>query len=209
MAAGQIARRQLALDLVANEGEAHRWSSIGRSERSVETTHRTSHTTTKPRQVVLYVHLSEAAIRGTGELDLARVENHRQVVTADQVRTWCANPDTTVTVKPVIDLNEHLHTEAYEIPNRLREQTEQRDQNCVFPWCTRPARRCQCEHVIPHNQRGPTCSSNLAPLCARHHRLKTHTSWTYTVLEPGSYLWSSPHGYQFLTGNDGTLDVSR
>ena len=27
-------------------------------------------------------------------LELARVENHRQVVTADQVRTWCANPDT-------------------------------------------------------------------------------------------------------------------
>ena len=49
---------------------------------------------------------------GTGRrLHLARVENHRQIVTADQVRTWCANPDTAVTVKPVIDLNEHLHTE--------------------------------------------------------------------------------------------------
>ena len=29
------------------------------------------------------------------------------------------------------------------------------------------------------------------PLCRRHHRLKTHHSgWGYTVLEPGSYLWS-------------------
>jgi len=112
-------------------------------------------------------------------------------------------------VKPVIDLNEHIHVEGYEVPDRLREQTELRDHACVFPWCTRAARQCQCDHVIPHNRGGPTCSCNIAPLCQRHHRLKTHTTWTYTVLEPGTYLWSSPHGYQFLTGTDGTLDVSR
>jgi hypothetical protein len=29
------------------------------------------------------------------------------------------------------------------------------------------------------------------------------------MLEPGSYLWSSPHGYQFLRDTEGTLDVSR
>jgi hypothetical protein len=28
------------------------------------------------------------------------------------------------------------------------------------------------------------------------------------MLEPGSYLWSSPHGYQFLRDHHGTLDVS-
>ena len=102
----------------------------------------------KPRQVVLYVHLSEAAVTGTstgtaaggGGVDLARVENQRQGVTADQVRTWCANPDTQVTVKPVIDLNDHHGVEGYEIPDRLREQTQLRTGSCVFPWCTRPAR---------------------------------------------------------------------
>ena len=51
------------------------------------------------------------------------MENQRQVVTADQVRTWCANPDTQVIVKPVIDLNEHIHVEGYEVPARLREQS--------------------------------------------------------------------------------------
>ena len=36
---------------------------------------------------MLYVHLSEAAITGTSTgLELARVENQRQVVTADQIR---------------------------------------------------------------------------------------------------------------------------
>ena len=116
-----------------------------------------------------------------------------------------------MTVKPVIDLAEHIATTAYEIPDRLTEQTDLRDHTCVFPWCTRPARRCDHDHVIPHDRpprAGPTCSCNIAALCRRHHRLKTHTTWTYTVLEPGTYLWSSPHGYHYLRDHEGTLDVS-
>ncbi len=203
MAAGELARRQLALDLTADDdGDSDQVS--------------TCSTKTKPRQVVLYVHLSEAAITGTSVdgtgLELARVENRRQVVTADQVRGWCANPDTHVVVKPVIDLAEHIATTAYEIPDRLAEQTDLRDHTCVFPWCTRPARRCDHDHLIPHDpdkpEAGPTCSSNIAALCRRHHRLKTHTTWSYTMLEPGTYLWRSPHGYQYLRDHEGTLDVS-
>ena len=50
-----------------------------------------------------------------------------------------------------------------------------------------------------------TASDNLAPLCRRHHRLKTHArGWTYLALDPGSYLWHSPHGYQFLVDHTGT-----
>ena len=195
IAAGELARHQLALDLNTTSPENRPGKPV------------------KPRQVVLYVHLSEAAVQGTGAgagggVDLARVENHRQGVTADQVRTWCANPDTEVVVKPVIDLNDHLRVEGYEIPDRLREQTQLRTGTCVFPWCTRPARTADCDHVIPYEQGGSTCSCNLAALCRRHHRLKTHTAWTYTVLEPGSFLWSSPYGYQFLRDHEGTLDVT-
>ena len=192
IAAGELARRQLALDLTPAIEPAETMTS-----------------TTKPRQVVLFVHLSEDAIGGTsGGLDLARVENHRQGVTTDQVRGWCANPDTEVVVKPVIDLNDHIHVDGYEVPDRLAEQAGLRDVTCVFPWCTRRARACDCDHVIPYADGGTTCSCNIAPLCRRHHRLKTHSTWTYTVLEPGSFLWSSPHGYQFLRDHEGTVDVS-
>ena len=123
------------------------------------------------------MHLSDAAITGTGSdgLELARVENQRQVVTADQIKTWCANPDTQVIVKPVIDLNEHIHVEGYEVPARLREQTQLRDHTCVFPWCTRSARKADADHVIPYAEGGTTSSDNIAPLCRRHHRLKTHS----------------------------------
>ncbi|WP_027860190.1 HNH endonuclease signature motif containing protein [Marmoricola sp. URHB0036] len=191
MAAGDLARRQLALDLdTSDPGQP-----TGRRP--------------KPRrQVVLYVHLSEAAIEGSGP-GIARVENQHRLVTADQVRTWCANPDASVVVKPVIDLAEHIHVEAYEVPDRLAEQTELRDVTCAFPWCARPARTSEKDHVVPHARGGPTCSENIAPLCKRHHRLKTHAhGWTYTVLDPGTYLWTSPHGYQFLRDHTGTTDVS-
>jgi hypothetical protein len=139
---------------------------------------------------------------------LVRVEETRSFVLIDRLAEWCTNPATQLDVKPVIDLAEHISVEAYEVPDRLATQTQLRDLTCVFPHCTRPARRCDCDHAIPHAQGGTTCSCNIAPLCRRHHRLKTHSSWTYTILDPGTYLWSSPHGYQFLRDHHGTLDVS-
>jgi hypothetical protein len=63
--------------------------------------------------------------------------------------------------------------------------------------------------VVARARGGPTCSCNIAALCRRHHRLKTHSPWGYLVLDPGTYLWTSPHGYQFLRDQTGTLDVSR
>jgi hypothetical protein len=189
IAVGDLARNQLALDLHA--------SADGKPSRGV-----------KPRHIVLYVHLSEAAITRTSTLDVARVENRQLTLTAEQVKTWCANPDAQVVVKPVIDLNEHIGVESYEVPDRLAEQTRLVNHTCVFPCCTRPARRCDSDHVIAHVDRGSTCSCNIAPLCRRHHWLKTHSTWTCTVLEPGSFLWSSPHGYQFLRDHTGTADVT-
>ena len=53
-------------------------------------------------------------------------------------------------MKPVIDLNEHIHVEGYEVPDRLREQVTMRDHTCVFPWCTLSARKTDADHVIPY-----------------------------------------------------------
>ncbi len=47
------------------------------------------------------------------------------------------------------------------------------------------------------------------PALPRHHRAKTHGGWSYTALERGTYVWTSPHGYQYLRDHHGTLDVSR
>ena len=184
-----LARRQLSFDL-------NRPDSEGRTP-----------AVRKPRQVVLYVHLAEAAIHGEG--GIGRFENHRTPVTAEQIRDWCANPDTQVVVKPVIDLNDHHHVDSYEVPVRIAEQAVLINVTCVFPWCTRSARRCDSEHITPFARGGTTSSDNIVPLCRRHHRLKTHGRWRYIRLEAGSFLWTSPHGYQFLRNETGTSDVTR
>ena len=170
-ALGAIARRQLAFDLNGTDGEAPAPAR-------------------KLRQVVLHVHLSEAAIRGEG--GLGRFENTRGPITAEQIRDWCGNPDAQVVVKPVIDLNDHHHVNAYEVPDRIREQSALINPTCVFPWCTRSARRCDSDHIQPYDSGGTTSSDNIAPLCRRHHRLKTHGGWTYRPLEPGCLSLDQP-----------------
>ncbi len=196
-AVGDLARAQLGLDLGASESAARRGAG----------------------EVVLYVHLSEAAVSGTAEgLAVARVENVRRAVLAEQVRGWCATPGVRVVVKPVLDLAGHVRVDQWEVPDRIAEQVIVRDGCCVFPWCTRPARTCRLQndpekgcdldHRVPHATGGVTCACNLAPLCRRHHRLKTHAGWTYTSPELGTYLWVSPHGYLYLRDHRGTLDLT-
>ncbi|WP_432479168.1 hypothetical protein [Nocardioides sp. GXQ0305] len=168
------------------------------------------------RKTVLHLHLTEAAL--TGGEGVGRCENTRSPVTVETIREWCGRPETDLVVKPVIDLADHVHVDAYEVPDRIAERIALRDHTCVFPHCTRPARRlrpdghgCDADHVTPYDPGGPpgqTCACRLAPLCRTHHRLKTHAGWTYTVLEPGTYLWRSPHGYRFLRDHTGTRDVS-
>ncbi len=111
-------------------------------------------------------------------------------------------------MKPVIDLNQCLSANTDHVPGRIAEHVTLRDHTCVFPWCTRPARTCDKDHVHPRARNGPTCTCNIAPLCRHHHRLKTHTPWTYTTLDPGTYLWTSPHGHTYLRNPHGTQDVS-
>ena len=150
--------------------------------------------------------------RGRGAGGLARVQEVPGPVTAEQVRLWCGNPDTHVTVQPVLDLADHIQVGAYEAPDRLKTQTTLRDLVCAFPFCNKPAFRCDCDHRVPHDpdrdHGGPTCTCNLAPACRGHHRAKTTGGWSYVTVEPGTYLWRSPLGYQFLKDHTGTLDVT-
>jgi hypothetical protein len=202
-AVGMLARGDLALDLqTAPAAEGPERTDTGRTTRR-----------TRRRDIVLYVHLSEDALRSGDRDAVARVENAGgQLVTAGQVAEWCGRPETTrVVVKPVIDLNQHHPTDSYAVPARIAEQVELRDSTCVFPWCQRPARRCDKDHITPYDPDGPpgqTSTENLAPLCRLHHRVKTHGGWTYTTLEPGSYLWRSPHGYTWVRDAGGTTDLT-
>ncbi len=165
----------------------------------------------RPARGRVHAHVAVAAITGHGydvaQHGVATLSNTHRPVLAEQVRTWCRTAGT-VTVRPVIDLNDHLHVDSYESTGDLREQTTLRDQTCVFPRCTRPASACDHEHCVPWPQ-GLTCSANQAPMCRRHHRHKTHLGWSYETLTPGVYLWTSPHGLKTLRMPEGTFDVTQ
>ncbi|WP_370236370.1 hypothetical protein, partial [Nocardioides sp.] len=118
-ALGYLSRGDLTLDLASSVEEAR--------QRRLETTK----PTTRTRQVVLHIHLSEAALKSSPEVDpdtgklglhLARVENHHQTLTADTVREWLAVPGTQITVKPVIDLADQIAVDSYEIPDRISQR---------------------------------------------------------------------------------------
>ena len=104
------------------------------------------------REVVLHAHF-DASLDGQATVfgPTGRIEEGQRLVLLDQVKDWCADSRTKVTIKPVIDLNAHSRHPAYEVPDRIREQVILRDRTCVFPWCTRPARGCDVDHVIPYD----------------------------------------------------------
>ena len=162
----------------------------------------------RSRTLQVYVHLNQTSPEnpfGT----VARVENTRTAIDLDTIKSWCADPDNQLIVRPVLDLVGHRSSESYEIPPLLREQVILRDVTCVFPHCTRPARSADIDHIEPFDDGGRTETTNLAALCRRHHRLKTHGGWRYLALErddgpPGVYLWTSPRGELYLRTPTGT-----
>ena len=95
----------------------------------------------------------------------------------------------------MIDLNATDTVEQWAIPDRMREQVVLRDRTCVFPLCNVSARRCDLDHTHPWHAGGLTTPANLAPLCRRHHRLKTHGGWTYQRLPDGDIEWTTRHGH--------------
>jgi hypothetical protein len=172
MAVGEMARHQLTLDLPGAETDGG------------------------GRGVTIYAHLSPGQAH-------ADVDNPGAgTVLVSQLLEWCTKPGVFVKIVPVIDLNTDHTTPAYvPTPTQVR-QVRLRDQTCVFPYCTKPAERCDLDHRVPYDkahpdQGGPTASSNLSPLCRRHHRAKTFSTWSYDSPAPGVYQWTSPTGARF------------
>ncbi|WP_323792502.1 HNH endonuclease [Nocardioides sp.] len=173
MAVGEMARTQLTLDLDTTESGD-----------------------TGGRGVVIYAHIDSDSPHAT----LDNVGGGDVLI--DQLKDWCQTAGTSVTIKPVIDLNQEITTQAYVPTARLVEQVRLRDQNCVFPNCTRRANYCDLDHRVPFNKNNPdaggkTTTSNLSLLCRKHHRAKTFSTWAYDSPHPGVYDWTSPSGHRF------------
>jgi hypothetical protein len=120
-------------------------------------------------------------------------------IAADVAREWLRDATTwrRLVVDPVdghlLDFGPLVH----DPPPRLDRFVRARDQRCVFPGCNRSAIRADLDHQVPFRADGTggsTSARNLAALCRRHHRLKTHAGWSYVTDPDGSITWTSPSG---------------
>ena len=84
-------------------------------------------------------------------------------------------------------------------PEWMRELVILRDWTCVYPYCETNSRGCDLDHITAYVEiddggpPGQTNPQNLAPLCRRHRRAKTHAGWRYRRNPDGTYTWHSPH----------------
>ncbi len=163
-------------------------------------------------KVVLYLHLHQDAITGSGVGGVVggvvgRVEGLGPVI-VEQIQDWVGRSE--VKIQPVLDLDNRACVDAYEVPDRIDETVFLRNPCCPFPWCNNLSRNKDNDHIeayVPPDDGGPpgqTAADKIAQPCRRHHRLKTHTGWSYTMPEPGLYLWRSPHGRRYLVDHTGT-----
>ncbi|GAA4075537.1 hypothetical protein GCM10023066_00700 [Nocardioides kongjuensis] len=191
-AAAELARQDLALDLLVPDPDTGEVVA-----------------TVPGRKVVLNVHVTDTSLTGDHPFvnPVGRWDEGRCPITTAQIREWLRSKNTTIIVRPVIDLADHLPVTAYEIPDRHKTRVALRDHTCRFPHCTRPATRCDIDHHQPHDRGGPTCPCNLVPLCRRHHRAKTHSAWRYETPMPATYVWTSPSGFRFRVDHRGTHPV--
>ncbi|MGW1342386.1 DUF222 domain-containing protein [Kribbella sp. NPDC002412] len=156
-----------------------------------------------PGQTEIYVHLTDHTLAtGTGVL---RAEDIGPLLATQLTELIGHAP---YTVKPVIDLNDAVSVDAYEIPERIRERVRLTHPVELFPYGTRETHPAMdLDHIQPYDPLGPpgqTNTSNLAPLRRFPHRVKTHGRWKVRRLDPRTLEWTTPNGFTFHIDPTGT-----
>jgi hypothetical protein len=160
-------------------------------------------TSSRPGHVILYVHLTDQTLL-SGE-GIVRVENHGPLLAA-QLTELLGHDQ--VIVKPVIDLNDNIDVNAYEIPARIRERVRLAHPVDRFPYGTaQTTTRTDLDHIQPYEPHGPpgqTSTTNLTPTTRFHHRVKTHGRWQVEHTAKGALQWTTPNGFTFRVDQTGT-----
>lgn len=164
------------------------------------------------RRSIVYIHLSEAALRPVDNTSescpgVARIEGIGPLTT-DSLPEFLQG--TNVTIRPVLDLSRVPSTDRYEIPDQLRDAVHLRFPTEIFPFSARDSRGLDLDHTIPWHRyggSGQTGLDNLAPLSRRVHRAKTMRAWKLSRDGTDDFHWESPLGYQYVTTPDGTRSL--
>ena len=161
----------------------------------------------RPGQTEVVVHLTDHTLAtGCGVL---RAEAIGPLLAAQLTELVGFGP---YTVKPVIDLNDAVSVDAYEIPTRIRERVKLMYPAELFPYGTRETTNTiDLDHIEPYDPHGPTGqtgTANLAPLGRFGHRVKTHArGWSVRRIDYRTLEWRTPHGFTFHVDPNGTHRV--
>lgn len=159
-------------------------------------------------RATLYVHLHEAALTGIAQ-GVARVEGLGPLA-LEQLRDLLGHAR--VTVKPVLDLANHLSVNCYEHPEAIKERIHLIRPVDAFPHASLTSRKVDLDHPVPYDPLGPpgqTSTRTSQPLGRRGHRAKTHLGYTATPVGTGATLWRTPHGLPRLVDAAGTHRIHR
>ncbi|WP_134002252.1 hypothetical protein [Kribbella sp. VKM Ac-2566] len=161
----------------------------------------------RPGQTEVVVHLTDRTLAtGNGVL---RAETIGPLLATQLAEVIGYGP---YTVKPVIDLNDAVSVDAYEIPTPIRERVKLIHPVELFPYGTRETTNTiDLDHIEPYDPHGPTgqtSTKNLAPLGRFGHRVKTHArGWTVHRIDYKTLEWTTPHGFTFHVDPTGTHRV--
>jgi hypothetical protein len=154
-------------------------------------------------KVVLYAHLTDTTL-ATGD-GIVRVEGIGPHLASQLTELLGHN---NVILKPVIDLNDKLSVDAYEIPDRIREHVKLTHPVEQFPFGTATTTMStDLDHVDAYDNTGPpgqTSTTNLRPLRRYSHRIKTHGGWIVRRLPDGALEWTTLHGFTVRVDHTGT-----
>jgi len=124
-----------------------------------------------------------ATLHGYGPIDTATARR-----LAGEASSWVR-----ILTHPVTGTVLDVDRTTYRVPNALRRWLGVRDPVCIAPGCLRLARDCDIDHRQDWQFGGITADSNLAPLCERHHVVKTKSRMTlYRDETTGARWWVTP-----------------
>ena len=159
---------------------------------------------TRPRAMV-YLHLTRDTLRGRG---VTRAEEVG-ALTRQQLIDLLGHHQ--VSLRPVIDLNEGMAADCYEVPAAIDERLQLAKPADVFPFASSTSRRLDRDHTRAYDVDGPpgqTVETNLGKLTRHHHRIKTHGGWSVEQRDR-RFTWTSPHGRVYVTDGQGTHHPAR
>jgi hypothetical protein len=151
----------------------------------------------------LYVHITDQTL--LGDDGVARVEGFGPVLVT-RLSELLGHDQ--VVLQPVIDLNDTISVDAYEIPRRISERVKLRYPVEQFPYGTAETGiNTDLDHIRPYDKNGPpgqTSTDNLNPLGRLSHRIKTHGGWNVTRLDHDTLEWTTRYGFTLHVTHRGT-----